>query len=350
MSASSFRPLLQKIGSGPHTSRDLTRSEAAAAAEMMLNGEATPAQIGAFLIAHRIKRPTAEELAGILDTYEQWCPPLPDLGLGRPVVVLGNPYDGRSRTAPLVILTALILSAAGVPVLLHGGDRLPTKYGLPLITIWQGLGLDFTTLDRSQVSTLLQTTNLTFFYTPRHFPALEPINAYRDQIGKRPPLATVELIWLPYAGPAHLVAGFVHPPTEQFIQGALALRGVKDYTLVKGLEGSCDLPRDRTAIISYSDAEQSEPQRLKLHSRDYDLGGKEVPLVTEADVVGGILATLKGEQGDYQQGAIWNGGFYLWRCGVCPSLTAGLATAQDLLTNGSAAAQLAQIRNAAVWP
>lgn len=349
MIASSFRLFLQKIGSGPHTSRDLTRSEAAAAAEMMLNGEATPAQIGAFLIAHRIKRPTSEELAGILDTYEQWCPPLPDLGLERPVVVLGNPYDGRSRTAPMIILTALILSAAGVPVLLHGGDRLPTKYGLPLITIWQGLGLDFTPLDRPQVAALLQTTNLTFFYTPRHFPALKPLNEYRDQIGKRPPLATVELIWLPYAGPTHLVAGFVHPPTEQFIQGALALRGVERYTLVKGLEGSCDLPRDRTAIISHHAPGDTEPQRLKLHSRDFNLGGKEFPLVSESEVVESLKATLKGEPGDYQQGAIWNGGFYLWHCGVSPSLTAGLATAQDILTHGQAATQLAQIRNHALW-
>ncbi len=337
MSASSFRLVLQKIGSGPHTSRDLTRSEAAAAAEMMLNGEATPAQIGAFLIAHRIKRPTSEELAGILDTYEQWCPPLPDLGLGRPVVVLGNPYDGRSRTAPMSIITALILSAAGVPVLLHGGDRLPTKYGLPLITLWQGLGIDFTQLDRSQVAALLESTNLTFFYTPRHFPALAPLNEYRDQVGKRPPLATVELIWLPYAGPAHLVAGFVHPPTEQFIQGALALRGVERYTLVKGLEGSCDLPRDRTAIISHHAPGDTEPQRLKLHSRDFGLGGKEVPLVSESEVVESLKVTLKGEPGDYQQGAIWNGGFYLWRCGFCPSLHDGLILAKELLMGGAIA-------------
>ncbi|MGL5034090.1 MAG: hypothetical protein ACRC6M_09855, partial [Microcystaceae cyanobacterium] len=65
-----FRELLKKIGSGQHTKKDLTREEAAIAAHLMLTAEATPAQIGAFLISHRIKRPTGLELAGMLDTYD----------------------------------------------------------------------------------------------------------------------------------------------------------------------------------------------------------------------------------------------------------------------------------------
>lgn len=69
-----FRELLKKVGSGPHTSEDLSRAESASAMRMMLMKEATPAQIGAFLIAHRIKRPTGEELAGMLDAYDELGP------------------------------------------------------------------------------------------------------------------------------------------------------------------------------------------------------------------------------------------------------------------------------------
>jgi len=139
-----FREFIQKVGSGTHTSDNLTRAEAATATKMMLLGEATPAQIGAFLIAHRIKRPTGEELAGMLDSYYEIGPKL--LPIAQPVIVLGIPYDGRTRTAPINIITALLLAAAGQPVIMHGGDRLPTKYGLPLIEIWQGLGIDWTGL------------------------------------------------------------------------------------------------------------------------------------------------------------------------------------------------------------
>ena len=63
-----FREFLRQVGSGTHTSEALSRSQAAEAMKLMLLQEATPAQIGAFLIAHRIRRPTGEELAGMLDT------------------------------------------------------------------------------------------------------------------------------------------------------------------------------------------------------------------------------------------------------------------------------------------
>src|SRR4028119_884278 len=98
---------------------------------MMLLQEATPAQIGAFLIAHRIKRPTGEELAGMLDAYEQLGPKLQSIDSSP--VILGVPYDGRSRTAPVNVLTALLLITSGQPVVMHGSDRMPTKYGVPQI-------------------------------------------------------------------------------------------------------------------------------------------------------------------------------------------------------------------------
>ena len=133
-----FRELLKTIGSGTHTGKNLTRQQAAAAMGMMLLGEAKPVQIGAFLIAHRIKRPTGEELAGMLDTYKELGPKLqsqPSMGA---VTVLGCPYDGRSKTAPVTPLTALIMATAGVFIVMHGGARMPTKEGIPFIEIWQG--------------------------------------------------------------------------------------------------------------------------------------------------------------------------------------------------------------------
>ncbi|NER31765.1 MAG: hypothetical protein F6J89_30180, partial [Symploca sp. SIO1C4] len=191
-----FRELLKKVGSGQHTKKDLTRSEAATAAKMMLLQEATPAQIGAFMIAHRIKRPTVAELVGMLDAYDELGPklqPLPDVS--KTVTVFGTPYDGRTRTAPVTIITALLLASVGIPVVMHGGDCMPTKYGIPLIEIWQGLGIDFSQLSLVQVQQLLVKTGLAFVYIPKHFPQANSLVPYRSQIGKRPPAATLELIW-----------------------------------------------------------------------------------------------------------------------------------------------------------
>lgn len=350
--SNAFRELLKKVGSGVHTGKDLTRQEAASATEMMLTAEATPAQIGAFLIAHRIKRPTSEELAGMLDAYEHLGPILQPLSIDQeqfpqPLTVFGTPYDGRSRTAPVTPITALILATAGVPVLMHGSDCMPTKYGVPLIELWQGLGLDFTKLSVGQIQQLLDATGLGLIYLPRHFPQAQELVAYRDQIGKRPPFATMELIWSPYAGNVHVVAGYVHPPTETRFQNTFNLRGVDNYTLVKGLEGSLDLSRDRTAIIALSKpGAGTEIERLLLHPRDYGFAGTDVPLESTAQLLQQLNDIIKGKPSELMLTAVWNGGFYLWRCGICSDLASGFAKAEALCIEGALSAKLESVKNA----
>lgn len=346
--SNAFRELLKKVGSGPHTGKNLTRSEAADATRMMLLQEATPAQIGAFLIAHRIKRPTGEELAGMLDAYDDLGPKLqPSAHHRSPVMVLGTPYDGRSRTAPITPLTALILVTAGQPVVMHGGDIMPTKYGIPLMHIWQGLGVNWEPLSLVQVQQVFETTKLGFVYLPQHFPLAQGIIPYRDQLGKRPPLATMELMWCPYAGDAHLVSGFVHPPTEIMFQDAYGLRGQQRFTSVKGLEGSCDLPRDRTAIIGLGQLGSNPSlERLLLHPRDYGFAGKEVPLDSLTVLLAQMQEVLQGNSSELTPAAVWNGGFYLWHCGICPDLESGIAEAKILLTSGQVAQKLKEISQA----
>ncbi|MGH8000752.1 MAG: anthranilate phosphoribosyltransferase family protein [Brasilonema sp.] len=335
-----FRDFLKKIGSGEHTAKNLTRAEAATATKMMLLKEATPAQIGAFLIAHRIKRPTAEEIAGMLDAYDELGPKLQPVTSERPVIVLGIPYDGRTRTAPISPVTALLLAASGQPVIMHGGDCLPTKYGVPLVDIWHKLGVYWTQLSLDKTQEIFEKTGLGFVYIPQHFPLTNSIWEYRDQLGKRPPLATMELIWCPYAGNAHIIAGFVHPPTETLFQSTLALRGVTQLTTIKGLEGSCELPRDRTAIIGITTTPKLDEtgnisiERLHLSPRDYGFTTKNEPLGTTEELIANIQEVLHSKHSNFMETALWNGGFYLWRCGICSDMRAGIAKAEELFTSG----------------
>lgn len=340
-----FRELLKKVGSGQHTHKDLTRVEAARALEMMLEQKATPAQIGAFLIAHRIKRPTGIELAGMLDTYNQLGPKLTPLPASfPPVTVFGIPYDGRSRTTPVNHLTALILATAGIPTLMHGGDSMPTKYGIPLVDIWGGLGLDFAGLSLTQIQELLQKTGFSFVYTVKHFSATQQLVTYREEIGKRPPLATLELIWSPYQGPTRLIVGYVHPPTETMIREALTLTGKDNYILVKGLEGSCDLRLSQTTIVGVDSAETGFSY-LRVNPKEYNLNTREVILESREQLLSQTLAVLEGKETELMSVTIWNGGFYLWRCGVVPDLATGINQARDLLLNQQVRQKYEQIKD-----
>jgi anthranilate phosphoribosyltransferase len=111
---------------------------------------------------------------------------------------------------------------------------------------------------------------------------------------------------------------------------------------VKGLEGSCDLPRDRTAIISLSSASQ-ELERVFLLAHDYGFTNKNVPLSSTEELLIQIQDLLAGHSNELQQTALWNGGFYLWRSGICADLRSGIAQAEELFKSGVVAAKLQQL-------
>ena len=330
-----FRELLKLVGSGSHTGKDLSREQAAAATRSMLQQTATPAQIGAFMIAHRIKRPTYLEMAGMVDAYRALGSQLQPLPGERIPLVFGIPYDGRTRTGCIAPITALILAEAGYPVIHHGGNRMPTKYGVCLVELWQALGVDWTQLALSQTQAAFERNLIGFVYQPRHFPAADALVPYRDQIGKRPPFATLELVWSPYAGAATTIAGYVHPPTEKLLQKTCAeVGGYHQFVAVKGLEGSCDLPRSRTGIISIDRLKGVEPERLLLHPRDFGMGGEELPCPEAAEwgeLMGGVL---HGEASEWLDASIWNGGFYLWLAGAVESISEGIAAAREAISSG----------------
>ena len=344
--SNAFRDLLKKVGSGTHTSKHLSREESARATRMMLEQTATPAQIGAFMIAQRIKRPSIPELAGMLDCYDEMGGRLSvPASSNFPAMVLNTPYDGRQRHAPVTPITALMLAATGVPAVLHGGDRMPTKMGLPLVDIWQMLGINWQPLTLTQAQQVFELSYVGFIYIPRHFPEAHRLVPYRDQIGKRPTLATVELMWSPCIGTQHVVSSFVHPPTEERTLETYQMRLTKEFTTVKGVEGSCDLACSRTAIVGIGNLGNEQPfERLLLHPRDYGFDGVDPELNDSFERI--LNQTICGEATELTPSAVWNGGFYLWRAGAVQTLADGVKQAQQLLADGSLEDKRKQLKDA----
>lgn len=271
----------------------------------------------------------------MLDAYEEFGPQLPEVSTAQPVVILTQPYDGRDRTLPLSPLTALVLASAGLPVLQHGGERMPTKEGLPLVAVWEALGINWRQYSLGQIQKIFAETGLGFLYLPRHFPQAEALVPYRREIGKRPPIATLEMLWVPYSGRHHLVAGFVHPPTEQTMREALTLRGTEEFTTVKGLEGSCDLPLDRTAIIGLGANE-----RLLLKPQTYGVAAANIRL---EEGLAQLQAVIQGAEVPLRPALLWNGGFYLWRLGVVSDIAEGMNLTANLLDQKTIAKYLHEL-------
>jgi len=321
-----FRELIGKVGSGEHTSTGLSTEEAAEAMDLMLSGAVDPAQLGAFLIAHRIRRPTPEELGGMLISFRRHGPRL--VSEGRRALCFGVPYDGRSRTAPLLPLVALTLAAADQPVVLHGGDPMPVKYGVTLAELFGALGIHWQGLSLEALQQRLDRHNLALTHQPRHFPAAERLVSIRDLIGKRPPVASLELLWTPHQGERLLVSGFVHPPTEQRAWQALQAVGETEVLTIKGLEGSTDLPTTRAGIAARLRGEHCE--RLLLHPRDHGITAAEVGWQQLDHWRDQALAALCGE-GPLAEALAWNLACLLWQSDRLASLAAALDQARALL-------------------
>jgi anthranilate phosphoribosyltransferase len=337
--AARFRELLGQVGSGEHTSKGLSRAEARESMDLMLAGQSSDAQVGAFLIAHRIRRPAPLELAGMLDSYRQHGPSL--TSAGRRPLCFGVPYDGRSRTAPLLPLVALVLSAADVPVVLHGGNPMPVKYGVTLAELFGCLGLEWSGLSLEAVQARLDRFGLALTHQPDHFPAAERLVRIREEIGKRPPVASLELLWTPHRGEHLLVSGFVHPPTESRGWEALRAGGETDVLMVKGLEGSTDLPTSRAGICSH--LRLGEPERVLLHPRHHGFEGDDVGFEDLGQWRRQALDALQGE-GPLARALQWNLGAYLWFAGQFDDLGAALHQAGALLHSRAGLRQLERLQ------
>jgi len=321
-----FRELIGKVGSGEHTSTGLDRDEAREAMQLMLSGALPGAQLAAFLIAHRIRRPTPLELAGMLEAYRSHGPVLQTPG--RHPLCFAVPYDGRSRTAPLLPLLALCLAASDQAVVLHGGNPMPVKYGITLAELFAALGIEWRGLPLAQLQQRLDRHGLALTHQPDHFAAAEQLVEVRDLIGKRPPVASLELLWTPHRGPHRLVSGFVHPPTEARAWEALAAVGETDILTIKGLEGSTDLPTTRAGITARLRAGAVE--RLLLHPRDHGISAAEVPWSDLDAWRDQALAALCGE-GPLAEPLLWNLAAQLYLADRFADLAAALEQARALL-------------------
>ena len=163
----------------------------------------------------------------------------------------------------------------------------------------------------------------------------------REEIGKRPPVASLELLWTPHQGEHLLVSGFVHPPTESRAWEALSAAGETDVLMVKGLEGGTDLPTTRAGICSR--LRQGEPERLLLHPREHGIDAAEVPFEGLEQWRQLALAALAGE-GALAPALRWNLAAYLWFAGEHPQLDAALEQADALLHAQAGLRQLERLR------
>tara|TARA_B100000965_G_scaffold378318_1_gene373119 strand:- start:559 stop:1611 length:1053 start_codon:yes stop_codon:yes gene_type:complete len=337
-----FKTYLKKIGSGEFTGTSLNRKESAEATKLILKKEASAAQIGAFMIAHRIRRPVPEELAGMIDAYLELGPKIYSPKTHRRPIFFGTPFDGRTKTTPIYPLTILLLLSQRQPVILHGGSRMPVKFGVTHNELFEALGLNLYGLSRKKLQKYFVDNELALIHQPDHFPLADNLISYRDEIGKRPPIASMELLWTCHQGNHLHISGYFHSPTEKRHWKTLELMGEENIITVKGLEGGVDLSISRSTTIGQY--KNNHGTRRVFNPRDFACLGTDIEWNNIKEWQKFALQALKG-QGPLIKALEWNAGIYFFYAGLSSGIQEGIDKAKEVIKAGTALKQLDQLIN-----
>ena len=221
-------PFVQILGRGPGRSRSLTQAEAEAAMTAMLAQDASPEAVGAILMLMRMKGETAAEIAGFAAAARA------SLGAwtgARPALDWPSYAAGRTRGLPWFLLSARLVAAAGVPVLLHGWNSHQSR-GASLRDGLPTLGLA-AARDPSEAARGLARDGIAYLPLESLSPGLFRLLRLRDTLGLRSCVNTVCRMLNPAGAPA-AVQGVFHPPYRELQADAGALLALDRLSVLKG--------------------------------------------------------------------------------------------------------------------
>lgn len=337
--STTMQDLIAKVGKGEKGAKDLTYQEAAGAMRLLLEGRATPAQAGAFLIAMRIKSESVSELAAFISTAREYVPPLPvppDFGH-----VDIPSYAGKQDSWHVLLPAAIVASAAGMPVLLHGYDGVPNRVSTAAVAARLGIPID---LEPKQAAECLTQKGLAYLDVGLYHPLVFRFLELRKELGVRSFFQPVARALNPGRARTSII-GMSHPPYFEKIAEALRMMGTPQALVVRGLEGEPEL-----SISSITKAIELRDDRitpLSLQPKDFDMTFarledlKSPGLDGEAPVLAKILGDeFKGTMRDW---VAMNAAMILYAGGKTASIRDAVALAQTTLASGAAKKKLAEL-------
>jgi anthranilate phosphoribosyltransferase len=234
---------IKAVGTGKMGSRDLTYDEAVAAALAISRGEATDAQIAAFLMAERMKGESDDEIMAFIDVFRRYSLPLTSFSDS---LNCAGPYDGR-HYFPITLPVSLLLASVGFPQVLHGAESLPPKLGMSLKELIEGLGV-YTDVGAIVWEYIYAQTHIGFIWSEQMCPPLGKISHIREQMGLRTLINTVEKIINPIHS-NNIVIGVNHKTAMQHLVQILPKAGFQTAYIVQGIEGSEDFPIYKSSAL-----------------------------------------------------------------------------------------------------
>ncbi|MEP6909011.1 MAG: anthranilate phosphoribosyltransferase [Actinomycetota bacterium] len=317
---------------------DLGQAEARGVMNEIMRGEATPGQIGGFLVALRLKGETAEEITGCAEAMRDHVlavrPKRDDL-----VDTAGTGGDGTG-TFNISTAAALVAAAAGAGVAKHGNRAVSSSSGSA--DVLEALGFDLE-LPAKRVARSIDELGFGFLFAPTHHPAMRHAAPVRRELAAR----TVFNVLGPLTNPAGAraqVVGVYAPELVPVIARVLNRLGARRAFVVHGAGGVDELSPTGPNLVC-------EVAKGKVRRREIDPLDLGVPRCDPADLQGGspaenaakIRAIFDGANGGARSAVLLNAAGAIAASGHAKNLREGLAAASEALDSGAAGTRLEEL-------
>ncbi len=318
--------------------RDLGRERSREVMDEIMGGEATPAQIGGFLVALRAKGETAEEIAGCAEAMREHAlvvrPSRDDL-----VDTAGTGGDG-AQTLNISTAAAIVAAAAGAAVAKHGNRAVSSASGSADVLEALGFRLE---LSPERIAQSIDELGFGFMFAPLHHPAMKHAAPVRRELATR----TVFNVLGPLTNPAGAraqIVGVYAPELVRTLGEVLASLGARRAFVVHGANGIDELsPAGPNLVCEVVDGGISERTIDPL-----DLG---VPRCDPDELRGGspeenadaIRALFAGAGGGRRDAVLLNAAGAIAAGGLAEDLGAGLEVAREAVDSGAAATRLDEL-------
>ena len=316
----------------------LQAHEAEVVMNQIMAGDATDAQIGAYLMALRMKGETRSEITGSARAMRANATRIPtQVEASRLLDTCGTGGD-RSGTFNISTTVAFVAAGAGVPVAKHGNRAATSKSGSADVLQELGVNLDLTP---EQVGESIDEIGIGFLFAPKLHPAMKHAIGPRRDMGIR----TIFNILGPLTNPAgarRQLMGVFAPDLVPFVANVLSDLGAEMAIIVNGYGGLDELTTTGPNTVAV--LQDGVIENFELKPEDYGFEGANI-----VDLHGGepaenaaiLRGVLSGEvTGAKRDVTLLNAGAALWAAGVVGDLKEGIAKSGEAIDNGAALEKL----------
>ena len=328
-----IKQALHKIGART----DLTGAEMRDVMNVIMSGEATPSQIGAFLMGMRVKGETVGEIAAAVSILREKMVKV-EVPQGA-IDIVGTGGDGAG-TLNISTASAIVVASTGQPVAKHGNRALSSKSGAAECLQALGVKLDLTP---EQIGRCVREAGIGFMFAPAHHPAMKHVGPARQEIGTR----TLFNLLGPQSNPAGVhkyMLGVYDRKWAEPVAAALLANRATDAWVVAGSDGLDEITTTGPTFVASIKAGN-------LTSFEVSPADAGLPLAKPEDLKGAdpahnaarLTELLEGAKTPYRDIVLMNAGAAFIVAGKADTLREGAALATEAIDSGKAWATLRRL-------